>query len=268
MKSFKRYLKDLRHKLRQEKTRKLSAKLVVQLKEILPQCKNIPVIVVSYNNGIYVKNTCDQLEKFDIKPVIIDNNSNDNKTLNTLKVLADTDKAFIAYSNYNFGHEVGFIEPVYTLLPDIFAYTDPDLQYNNRLPANFLSILSDLTKEFSVFKAGFALSLDNGEKIKDTTFHSCHYKPIFFEKILTIKEFEARYWRFRLQHDLYELYASPIDTTFAVYRKQNYTGYFHSAVRVAGDFSATHLPWFDDLDLMSDNERDIYCKNNRSSNWV
>lgn len=267
MKKFKRYLKDLRHKLRLAKTQKLSAQLVGQLKEILPQCTDIPVIIVSYNNGIYVKNTCDQLEKYNIKPIIIDNNSNDKNTLDTIKVLADSDKAFVAYSSYNFGHEVGFIEPVYKLLPDVFAYTDPDLQYNNNLPKDFLNTLSYLTIKYSVFKAGFALALDIGAEMKDTTFHSCHYKPIFFEKTLTIKEFESKYWRNLLQHDELELYASPIDTTFAVYRKRNYTGDFHSAIRVAGDFSATHLPWYVELDLMNDNDRAIYNKNNTSSNW-
>lgn len=63
------------------------------------------------------------------------------------------------------------------------------------------------------------------------------------------------------------MYASPIDTTFAVYRKQNYFGDFHNAIRVAGDYSAIHLPWFIELDLMNDADRDIYNKSNVSSNW-
>lgn len=268
MKNFKRHLKDFRHNLRLKKTQKLSRKLVAQLNKILPQCSGIPIIIISYNNGIYVKNTCEQLDKLAIKPIIIDNNSTDKKTLDILIALSNSNKAYIALSSYNFGHEVGFIEPVYKLLPDVFAYTDPDLQFNNNLPENFLNILSDLTTEFSVFKAGFSLALEIEAEFKDTTFHSCHHKPIFFEKTLTIKEFESRYWKNRLQHNNLELYASPIDTTFAVYRKQNYIGNFHSAVRVAGDFSAIHLPWFKDLDLMTDNDRDIYNKKNTSSNWT
>jgi len=103
--------------------------------------------------------------------------------------------------------------------------------------------------------------------MKETTFHSCHYKPIYFEKTLSIKEFESRYWVNRLQHDALELYASQIDTTFAVYRKQNYIGNFHSGIRVAGNFSAIHLPWFKELDLLTGEDKTEYKKKNVSSNW-
>lgn len=267
-KRFKRYLKRLRHRLRQLKFYKQSNSLVKQLKEIIPEfSNNIPVIVISCNNGVYANNTCKQLERFKIKPIIIDNNSTCKKTLQILDDLEKANIAFVARSSYNLGHEVGFIEPVYKILPDVFAYTDPDLQFNKNLPDDFLEILSQLTIDYPVFKAGFALSLNPQATFKNTTFYSCHNKPIYFERTLSIQEFESKYWVYRLQHDELELYASPIDTTFAVYRKQNYTGNFHSAIRVAGDFSAIHLPWFIELDLMNDSDRSIYNKNNVSSNW-
>lgn len=267
-KIFKHYLKGMRHKLRKAKLYKQSVPLVAQLKEIFPKVSNnIPVIVISYNNGVYVNNTCKQLEKFNIKPIVIDNNSTCKKTQKILDSLESSGTAFVAKSKHNFGHEVGFIEPVYKLLPDVFAYTDPDLQFNEKLPKNFIDILSQLTIDFPVFKAGFALSLNPNATFKDTSFYSSHYKPIHYEKTLTIKEFESRHWIYLLQHSELELYGSPIDTTFAVYRKQNYTGDFHHAIRVAGDFSAIHLPWFIELDIMNDSDRSIYSKKNISSNW-
>lgn len=268
-KKINRYFKKLRHRILQAKLCKLSNSLVAQLKVILPQYSdNVPLLVISYNNGIYVENICNQLETFNIKPIVIDNNSTCNKTLTILNNLEKLDVAFIARSSHNFGHEVGFIEPIYKLLPDVFAYTDPDLDFNKSLPKNFIEILSQLTIDYSVFKAGFALSLDPQATFKETTFHSCHYKPIHFEKALTIKEFESKYWAFRLQHSELELYAAPIDTTFAVYRKTNYMGNFHDAIRVAGDFSAIHLPWFVELDLMDNDDLATYNKGNISSNWT
>ena len=249
-KAFKKHLKQLKHKLRQIKTSSRSKHLVNQLREILPKYKNeIPVIVISYNNGIYVNNICKQLEKLNIKPIIIDNNSSSKKTLSILDKLSKEESAFVVKSNYNFGHEVGFIEPIYSILPDVFAYTDPDLQFNENLPVDFLQTLSQLTIDYPVFKAGFALSLSPQATFKDTTFYSCHNKPIFYEKTLTIEELESKYWVYRLKHDVLELYASPIDTTFAVYKKQNYFGDFHNAIRVAGNFSAIHMPWFIELTL-------------------
>lgn len=157
--------------MRQTKTCKQSAPLVAQLKKILPKYSNIiPVIVVSYNNGVYIKNMCQQLEKFGIKPIIIDNNSTCKNTIHILNKISDNGIAFIARSHYNFGHGVGFIEPVYKLLPDVFAYTDPDLQFNENLPLDFLEKLSQLTIEFPVFKAGFALSLNPGATFKTQLF--------------------------------------------------------------------------------------------------
>lgn len=268
MKKAKLYFKNFRHTLRLKKTKILSSKLVDQVRKIIPNITDIPVIVVSYNNGVYVHNMCKQLNKLNIKPVVIDNNSNDKKTLATLNGLSERGNAFIAYSSYNFGHGVGFIEPVYKLLPDIFAYTDPDLQLNDNLPKNFLDILAMLTDRYSTFKAGFALSLDINKPLKKTKFHSIHYKPIFFEKNLSIREFESKYWKFKLDDDEFEIYTAPIDTTFAVYRKENYTGDFHHAIRVANNFSAIHLPWFDDIDILDSNDKTSYLKNNKSSNWV
>ena len=267
-KTFKHYLKELRHWLRQVKPYIKSKSLVSQLKEILPAYENnIPVIVISYNNGIYVDNTCKQLEKYNIKPIVIDNNSTCKKTLGILRGLEKTRTAHIARSSHNFGHEVGFIEPLYKILPEVFAYTDPDLQFNKNLPEDFLERLSQLTIEFPVFKAGFALSLNPKATFKKTTVRCHHSKPIHYDKTLSIKEFEEKHWVYRLQHNELELYASPIDTTFAVYRKQNYIGDFHRAIRVAGDYSAIHLPWFVELDIMNEIDRDSYNKGNNSSNW-
>lgn len=267
-KTFKRHLKELRYRLRQVKPYKKSQSLVSQLKEIIPAYSNdIPVIIISYNNGVYVDNICKQLKTFNIRPIVIDNNSSCNKTIEILRNLEKTGTAHIARSSHNFGHEVGFIEPVYKLLPDVFAYTDPDLQLNENLPANFLEKLAQLTIEFKVFKAGFALSLNPKATFKNTTIRCHHYKPIHYDKTLSIKEFEEKHWVYRLLHNELELYASPIDTTFAVYRKQNYIGDFRRAIRVAGDYSAIHLPWFVELDIMNDTDRDIYNKENISSNW-
>lgn len=267
-KKFKHYLKDLRNRLRQVKPYIKSKSLVSQLKKILPTySNNIPVIVISYNNGVYVDNTCKQLEKFNIKPIVIDNKSTCKKTLSILRDLEKAGTANIARSSHNFGHEVGFIEPVYKLLPDVFAYTDPDLQFNENLPGDFLEKLAQLTIEFSAFKAGFALSLNPKATFKNATVRCHHIKPIPYEKTLSIKEFEEKHWLYHLQHNDLELYASPIDTTFAVYRKQNYIGDFHRAIRVAGDYSAIHLPWFVELDLMNNTDRDVYNKGNISSNW-
>lgn len=69
------------------------------------------------------------------------------------------------------------------------------------------------------------------------------------------------------QFDL-KCYAAKIDTTFAVYRKSNFRYDFYDGVRVAGAFSAIHLPWFPELDIMTAEEKASYLdKNNISATW-
>lgn len=268
MNMLKAQLKSLRNKIRLKRLEFLSRTLREQLSAALDNTEGTPVIVISYNNGKYVKNTCNQLGKYGIKPIIIDNHSTDPATLQLLDDINASGQALVAYSEYNFGHGVGFIDPVYRLLPDIFAYTDPDLAFHADLPSDFIEVLSDLTTEYSVYKAGFALTLNGQNRLKNTTFHSKLYKPFFFERTYTIYELESRYWKKRLQHEKLEVYAAPIDTTFAVYRKACFHGNFTDAVRVADNFSATHLPWFEDMDLFTDDESAAYLKKNRSSTWI
>ena len=261
-------LKFYKNKFRSWALAKKTKNITSQLTQTLSkQVDIIPVIVISYNNGAYVENITKQLQSFNITPIIIDNHSSSKKTQDILYDLEHKNLAHIIRSQHNFGHMVGFLKPIYDLLPEVFAYTDPDLQLNENLPEDFLSKLANLTIEFPVFKAGFALTLKNHGPIKDTKFHSCHYKPIYYEKCLSIEEFESRYWVNKLEHDALELYAAQIDTTFAVYRKNNYIGKFHNAIRVAGNYSAIHLPWFEKLDLLAEKDKVEYRDKNISSNW-
>lgn len=267
-KSSNKPLKRIRNRARNWILEKKCNHLITQLKPALSTQKNtIPVLVVSYNNGIYVENITRQLQRFSITPIIFDNHSSCKKTRHTLDKLEQDSLACVIRSRHNFGHMIGFLKPIYDLLPNVFCYTDPDLQFNKDLPDDFISTLVNLTTEYSVFKAGFALLLHGNTPLKDTKFYSCHYKPIYYEKYLSIEEFESKYWAYRLKHEEYELYAAPIDTTFAAYRKSNYTGDFYRSVRVAGNFSAIHLPWFKELDLLTEEDKTAYMKKNISSNW-
>lgn len=267
--SLKKRLKGLRYVARNLLLQYRCRHIISSLQDILKQhTEAIPVFIVSYNNGIYVENTTKQLNNLNIKPIIFDNKSTQDGSLTILKSLDSESKAHIIYSSYNFGHMIGFIHPIYKVLPEVFAYTDPDLQFNTNLPNNFLDVLATLTEEYNTYKAGFALSLHNSGELKDIKLHCLHTHPIIYDKFQSIEEFESKHWLYRLQHDSLELYASPIDTTFAVYRKSAYIGDFHRAVRVAGNFSATHLPWFKELDMLSKDDTKAYLDNNTSSNWV
>ena len=237
-----------------------------QLAVALELCdEDIPVIVVCYNNAVYLENMVLQLAEFNIKPVVIDNASSDDKTVASIKLLASESKIYLARSDHNLGHLAGFLPSVFDVLPEVFAYTDPDLQLNKKLPLNFLSVLKKIATDLNVFKAGFALDLCGGEQIIPTVIENRLGAPFYQNFSHSIRDFEERFWRVKVDYPGYEIWSAEVDTTFAVYKKSNYYGHFYDGVRVAGDFSSIHLPWFPRLDLFDKSSRDIYLTNNVSS---
>lgn len=228
----------------------------------------IPVLIISYNNGRYVANTIAQLARFDVNPIIIDNRSTDEASLAILRTLRDEGRATVVFSTQNFGHMVGFLAPVYRLLPEIFGYTDPDLQFSDTLPTDFMDVLAALTHQYQVYKVGMALDVSDEAALSNTDFTLSQHKPLTVEKPYTIRSWEAQYWRMKLDHPGLELYVAKVDTTFAVYNKAHYHGDFFEALRVAGDYSALHLPWFPEKDLMSPEQKAAYLKHNKSTTWV
>lgn len=243
--------------------------LALLFREKLLECPDkIPVILISYNNARYLEFSIQQYQKFNLKPIVIDNASSDLVTRELLAKFDSDKSAIVVRSNHNFGHMVGFSTPVYDELPIYFAYSDPDLLFNPELPPDFMQVLSKLTDHFQVFKAGFALGIDGIGKLKENRTWKKVKSPIPFEKNYSIKEWESRFWAIRVQHPELEIYAAPIDTTFAVYNKSNFCFDYMSAVRVAGKFTSVHLPWFEDLDIMTDDDLARYKIQNKSSSWV
>ncbi len=266
---YKTWFKSLKRSYKERKLRSALSPATSRLECIINDRQDeIPVLVVSYNNGSYVKNMVVQLNNYGITPIIFDNFSSD---FNTKQILADLERsgnAKLIACGRNYGHLVGFQEPVYKLLPEVFAYTDPDLQFSPDLPSDFLSVLAEITVQYSVYKAGLALSLTADEILSDAAIKCQTSKPFHFLKYLSIQELESQFWRMRLEHETLELYAAKIDTTFAVYRKINFRDDFFDGIRVAGNYSAIHLPWYPRLDILTESEKTRYLSGNNSTYWV
>ena len=130
--------------------------------------------------------------------------------------------------------------------------------------------LIQLTQEYGVYKAGFALDLLDSEEVIDVSQSISHTKPFDYQGNFSVREFEAQFWRLPIKHDSLEVYYGPIDSTFAVYNKNNYKGRFYDALRIAGDYSAIHLPWFPNLDIMNEEQKQAYLNSDRKKDttWV
>lgn len=229
--------------------------------------EGIPVLIVSFNNAVYVSNMVNQLNERNILPIVIDNASSDLSTIDTLSTFKKS-QAIVLFSDKNLSHLVGFLDPIYKLLPETFAYTDPDLQLNSNLPENFLTQMAEICKKYEVYKSGMALEINIDAKIRDIRSNTSRKYPFEFNKTHTVMDWESQYWKMPLKHENLEIYAANVDTTFAVYQKSFFNGEFAKAVRIAGNYSAIHLPWFDSLDITSIQDRAIYANTAKHSTWI
>lgn len=167
----------------------------------------IPVYIICFNNGYYVKNTVDQLcsKMIQIQNIhILDNNSNGKETKEILQSL-ENKGCIIHRFTENKGHLVWGIDEIWSQLPEYFVVTDPDLQFNPDLPNNFLEILREICDLHQADRVGFALSLEDKDE-----FYTDKYS-----NNINIVEWEKQFWEkpYRKYRGL-ELYNGLIDTTF------------------------------------------------------
>lgn len=192
----------------------------------------IPVLIISFNNHDFVANTIAQLRTLGVQDIlVVDNASNWDETQAYLDTLAGQGVRLIRNPE-NHGHLCWARPEIYDLMPDKFCITDPDLQFNPKLPRNFIEVLCELSDRYQANKVGFALDIsDSDEMFQYPDYHPGH----------TIAEWESQHWKHRLPGEALEIYLAEVDTTFHVFNKN---GQKRRQLRVAGDYTAKHLPWY------------------------
>jgi len=196
---------------------------------------DIPIIIVCYNNYKYVKNTLDQILKINkeyYKNIQILNNN--STCLDTITFLNNIDVKVINNEN-NYGPWITYIHNphIYNILPNKFILTDPDLKLNENIPSNFIEILSELSDKYKTSKIGFALDISDSDKF---------YKQDTYCLNKSIHDHESSFWKNKINDSTYELYHANVDTTFALLNKKYI--YENNEIRIAGNFTAKHLPWY------------------------
>jgi hypothetical protein len=193
-----------------------------------------PLVVICHNNHFYVRNTLAQAKKFSVRGIVLDNASSYEETRLSLKEI-ETEVEVIRLLD-NVGSVCWQMPQVYDALPTRFFLTDPDLQWNPQLPTNFPKILDELCTQHGARKVGFALDVSD----RDLMFQD----PDYFQN-RSIWDWESQFWSNRVPHDTQELYAAVIDTTFHLFDKRG----DDIQLRVAGNFTAKHLPWYRDTTI-------------------
>ena len=196
------------------------------------------IVIISYNNYKYVDNTVKQLQKMNnpnMRLIIMDNNSDDPDTIEYLKSIELLNQIRVIFNKKNEGPWITdkFNKEVYDSLPEKFILTDPDLEFNPNLPSNFIEVLVELSDTYKLYKIGFALDISDYDKM---------YKTNNYVLDLNIYQWEIRFWAHRVIHEKYELYNAIIDTTFCLVNKKHFQE--NNQIRIAGNFTAKHIPWY------------------------
>ena len=203
----------------------------------------IPILIICHNNHLYVENTLRQLKKFNLNLQIMDNASTNPKTIEYLKKV----DVPVIWNETNEGPWVSIFYnvSVYEKMPQKFIITDPDLQYNTNLPYNFVDIMIDLSIEYETHKLALAMDISDFSKM----YQSKHYSDN-----RNIYDTEIGHWSWRVNigesSSKYEMYFTSTDTTFHLIDKIGYHSTVRS-IRIAGDFTAKHIPWYIENPIMN-----------------
>jgi hypothetical protein len=217
----------------------------------------IPFVIIAYNNLFFIRKFINQIKKYGNPIILFDNNSTYEPLLNYYKdIKAELGSMIdIRLMDDNYGIEVTSLYK--DTLPDVYMLSDPDLELNPRMPANFDEILLNLSNKYQASKISLALDISEKEK-----FVECKK----YEKTKTIYDWEKQFWEFPIADSQYELYESPIDGATTFFLKNRNIDQKRQ-LRIAGDFTAKHLPWYKGYlkEHISEEELGYWKKGNKSS---
>lgn len=195
----------------------------------------IPIIVICHNNHHYVNNMVEQFKKTKYleNVVVLDNDSQDKDTVEFLKSTESVVK--VIYNRVNVGPWVSDRRNmhIYNMLPNKFVVTDPDLQFNEYLPENFMEILEDISDYYGCRKVGFSLDVSDFDDMFQTPCPSYRGQNIY--------DWFAKFWVKEIRHPSLLLYNSDIDTTFHLFNKKYLD---RGDVQISGNFTCKHIPWY------------------------
>jgi len=222
----------------------------------------LPILVPCFNNPTYSEMMINQLRSFGFsKIILIDNASTLQKMKEFLSYLKSTTDVRIVSLEDNLGPRHCFTDKkTLALLPRRFCVTDPDLRFNNALPEDFIADMALIAEQYKIGKVGFALEISDRHLMAQSVYN-------IDGNIKKIWEWEEQFW----SHPIDRLpggdciYSAPVDSTFALYDQEYFkSDDYTKAFRIAGRFTARHLPWYPDS-LPPKDELDSYIKTQRFS---
>ena len=216
--------------------------------------KDLPVYIISFNRLSYLESLVGWLEKAGCTNIhIVDNASTYPPLLDYLNKTPHT----VHRMEKNYGHTVLFDAPEFKDVVDnqYFVLSDPDILPVEDCPADFMRFLSGVLERFpKTTKAGFGLKFDD--------------LPDSYALKETVVKWESAFYEKAIEGTKPALYKAPIDTTFALYRpRKEWKNGFAEAIRTGFPYQARHLPWYKDLNNLTEEDRFYNALDTGSGNW-
>jgi hypothetical protein len=121
------------------------------------------------------------------------------------------------------------------------VYTDSDIEINGNSKSGFIEEMCQISAKNKGIKVGLALNIFD---LPSTELGS------------RVRQHEIQFWNNKVDENSIVgniLYQSDVDTTFAVIDpKEPFT---YRAIRVSGNFTAKHIPWYTDWANMTEEEQ-------------
>lgn len=196
---------------------------------------DIPIVINNFNRLTTTRKLANDLKELGYTNIhILDNASTYPPLLEWYNICSYTvekltsNQEFLAV--YNSGYINKFIDKHW------IAYTDSDIELNNKTPANFIETLISITERYNKTKGGLALKVDD----LPNNDYATHYKNWETD----------HFWTKPLEQDVYD---ACVDTTFCIIKPG--LPFDYQAIRVAGDMTAKHIPWYTDFSNMNEEEK-------------
>ena len=193
---------------------------------------DIPIVINNRNRLSTTKKLADDLYSLGYTNIhILDNNSTYPPLLEWYKECSyrvkRSDKNLGQLAIYNSGYINEFKGWV--------AYSDSDIELNPNTPRGFVEKMIEIAEKYNKLKVGLALRIDD----LPTTRYG-----------LYVKREEEKFWHREVADCIYE---ADVDTTFSIIKVGQ--PFQYQALRIAGDLTARHIPWYLDYSNLSEEEK-------------
>lgn len=211
--------------------------------------KETPIILNNFNRLTSTRNMYEFLKNRNFTHIVIlDNASTYPPLLDWYATLEDGE---VIRLPTNIGAHCLFDSGYLKNITDEYVvYSDSDLELNPLMPEDFLEMMKSMLIKYNEKKIGLALRIDD---VPESCYKNCITGSI---------EHERQFWVEELEKDVYR---AAVDTTFCLLHRPDYHDL--TALRIAGNFTARHIPWYQDYSTLNEEEKYFVDNANHQSNF-